>query len=250
MGTRRGAEREYRSRVATPRHALQELRDGGQVVIVGAGEQGEIAYEYLTHDSPHVVVGFAVEADYRRDEAFLGLPLIDLAELARRFPPQRHRALVAVSSTHLNQVRARLYREVKAQGFACISYVSSAAFVWPNVTIGENTFVFENNVLQHRVSLGDNVILWSGNHVGHQTAIASDTFVASHAVISGFVEIGHSAYLGVNCTIADYRKLGAECVIGAGAVVIKDTEPRQVYVGNPAHPNGRDSYAAFGVPGY
>jgi sugar O-acyltransferase (sialic acid O-acetyltransferase NeuD family) len=236
--------------MAAPRHPLQESRERQSVIVVGAGEQGEIAYEYLTHDSPHEVAGFAVEARFLDGESFCGRPLVALEEVKASFDPSEHRALVAVSSTHLNLVRTRLLDAVRALGYECISYVSSRAFVWHNVTIGENVFIFEDNVLQHRVSVGDNVILWSGNHVGHQTVIEDNCFVASHAVISGFCQIGRGAYLGVNCAIANNLSLGPECVIGAGAVVVRDTEPRQVYVGNPARPTGRDSYASFGVPGY
>jgi sugar O-acyltransferase (sialic acid O-acetyltransferase NeuD family) len=236
--------------VGAPKHSLQALSQGERVVIVGAGEQGEIAYEYLKYDSPHTVVGFAVEPEFKHADSFLGLPLVTFAEIATRFPPEEHRALVAISSTHLNKVRARLYNAVKDLGYTCVSYVSSQAFVWPNVQIGENTFVFEHNVLQHRATVGDNVILWSGNHVGHQTHIGSDVFVASHAVISGFCEIGRGAYLGVNCAVANNLTIGEECVIGAGAVVVRSTEPRQVYAGNPARSSGRDSYATFNVPGY
>jgi sugar O-acyltransferase (sialic acid O-acetyltransferase NeuD family) len=221
-----------------------------ELVLVGAGEQGEIAYEYFTHDSPHKVVGFAVEPRFRGDqEELFGLPVIDLPEITERFPPDRFGAFVSVSSTHLNRVRGRLYRHVKALGYTCASYVSSHAFVWRDVVIGENSFIFENNVLQYGVSVGDNVILWSGNHVGHQTRIGDDVFISSHVVISGFCEIGRSSFLGVNCCFADYTKVADDCVVGAGAVVVKDTEPGGVYVGNPARRlESRDAYLAFKVP--
>jgi sugar O-acyltransferase (sialic acid O-acetyltransferase NeuD family) len=230
------------------RHPLQTASEGERVVIVGAAEQGAIAYEYFTHDSPHEVVAFSVEAQFLASDVFCGLPVVAFDEMADAYPPDAHRAFVAISSTQLNRARRRLYDAVKAAGYDCLSYVSSQAFVWHNVEIGENTFVFEANVLQHGVRLGDNVILWSGNHVGHQTVIEDDCFVASHAVISGFCTVGRSAYLGVNCTIANDLALAPDCIIGAGAVVVKDTEPRQVYVGNPARPTGRDSFATFGVP--
>jgi sugar O-acyltransferase (sialic acid O-acetyltransferase NeuD family) len=230
------------------RHPLQTATAGERIVVIGAGEQGAIAYEYFTYDSPHEVVAFAVEPQFREGDEFCGLPLLALDELAAAYPPATHRAFVAVSSTHLNRVRRRLYDVVKSAGYDCVSYVSSRAFVWHNVEIGENTFVFEANVLQHGVKVGDNVILWSGNHVGHQTVIEDDVFIASHAVISGFCTIGRSAYLGVNCCVANNLELAADCVIGAGAVVVKPTDARQVYVGNPAKANGRDSLATFGVP--
>jgi sugar O-acyltransferase (sialic acid O-acetyltransferase NeuD family) len=126
--------------------------------------------------------------------------------------------------------------------------VSSSAFVWHNVQIGENCFIFENNVLQHHVRIGDNVILWSGNHVGHRSVIHDNAFISSHAVISGFCEVGSYTFLGVNTSVRDYVKIAPNCIVGAGAVVTKDTEEGQVYVGNPARPTGKSSFETFPIP--
>jgi sugar O-acyltransferase (sialic acid O-acetyltransferase NeuD family) len=227
---------------------VDPVSEGRPVVIVGGGEQADIAYEYFTHDSPHEVVGFSVESEFLTGERLHGLPLVAFEEIASHFPPADTAAFVAISSTHLNRVRTRLFGAVKELGYGCVSYVSSHAFAWHNVEIGENTFVFENNVLQHDVKVGDNVILWSGNHVGHQTVIEDNCFVSSHVVISGFCRIGAGSFLGVNSTFGDNVEVGADCVVGAGAVVVKNLEPRGVYVGNPAKATGRDSFAAFGVP--
>jgi sugar O-acyltransferase (sialic acid O-acetyltransferase NeuD family) len=229
-------------------HPLQQPARGEHVVIVGTGEQAEIAFEYFTNDSPHEVVGFSADPQFVKSNTFQGLPVVPLDHLAEEWPPSECHAFVAVSATQLNRVRRRLYEAVKAAGYACVSYVSSHAFVWHNVTIGENSFIFENNVLQHKVRVGDNVILWSGNHVGHRTVIEDDCFVTSHVVISGFCRVGRWSYLGVNSSIRDELSLAEDTVIGAGAVVVKDTEARQVYVGNPARATGRDSFSVFNVP--
>jgi acetyltransferase-like isoleucine patch superfamily enzyme len=37
-------------------------------------------------------------------------------------------------------------------------------------------------------------------------------------------------------------------MLGAGAVVVRETEPRNVYVGNPARAIGKDSFETCGVP--
>lgn len=218
-----------------------------RVAIVGAGEQAELAYEYFTFDSPHEVVCFGVESRYRDRDELYGLPVVALEELPGRYPPTDYAAFVAVSSTQLNRVRTRLYRHVKSHGYECVSYVSSHAFVWRNVHVGENTFIFENNVLQHHVRVGDNVVLWSTNHIGHRSVIHDNCFLTSHVVVAGFCDIGDSAFLGVNASVNENLRVGADCVVGAGAVVIRDTEPRGVYVGNPARPTGRDSFETFGV---
>src|SRR4051794_28966787 len=172
-----------------------------KLVLVGAGEMGEIAYEYFTHDSPYEVVAFSVERDHLKDNTLYDLPVVPVEELTERYPPGEHTAFVAVTYTHFNRARARLFGEVKRLGYELTSYVSSHAFVWHNVRIGENCFIFENNVLQHHVQVGDDVIMWSGNHVGHRTRIQDHCFISSHSVISGYCEIGSYTFMGVNSTV-------------------------------------------------
>jgi sugar O-acyltransferase (sialic acid O-acetyltransferase NeuD family) len=222
-------------------------RPGRRVVIVGDGEFAEIAYEYFTHDSPHQVVGFAVERDFlKRDELF-GLPVVPFEELEARFAPADHAAFVAITFTQLNRVRARLYRVVKAKGFEPISYVSSHAFVWHNASIGENCFIFENNVIQYHARIGNNVVLWSGNHIGHRSVVCDHCFLSSHVVVSGYCEIGESSFLGVNATIGDNVKIGRDCVIGAGTVVVTDTAEAEVYKGERNKPSRVSSRVLFKV---
>lgn len=220
---------------------------GRRVVIVGDGEFAEIAYEYFTHDSPHEVVGFAVERDFlKRDELF-GLPVVPFEDLEARFAPADHAAFVAITFTQLNRVRARLYHAVKAKGFESISYVSSHAFVWHNASIGENCFIFENNVIQYHARIGNNVVLWSGNHIGHRSVVRDHCFLSSHVVVSGYCEIGESSFLGVNATIGDNVKIGRDCVIGAGAVVVTDTKDAEVYKGERDKPSRVSSLVLFKV---
>lgn len=154
---------------------------------------------------------------------------------------------MAISYTKLNRVRARLYSEAKLKGYGLVSYISSRAFVWRNVEIGDNCFIMENNVLQYAVRVGNNVVLWSGNHVGHQSVIHDNVFVSSHVVISGYCEIGENSFLGVNSCLANNISIARDCLIGMGAVVNKSTEEGKVYVGNPAKPARVDSFTAFGV---
>ncbi|MBI3185473.1 MAG: acetyltransferase [Myxococcales bacterium] len=219
-----------------------------KIVVVGDGESAEIAYEYFTHDSPHQVVAFSAEAAYLKKTELFGLPVIPFEEIESRYDPREFRAHVAISSTFLNRLRARLFRETKKKGYQCVSYVSSHAFVWRNVQLGENCFIFENNVLQHQVTVGDNVVLWSGNHLGHRTRIGNHVFASSHVVISGYCEIGDYTFMGVNSSVGDNLRVAQDDVIGAGAVVVKNTEPRRVYVGNPAKALEKDSFDTFKVP--
>jgi sugar O-acyltransferase (sialic acid O-acetyltransferase NeuD family) len=195
-----------------------------KLIIIGDGEFAEIAYEYFTHDSDYEVSGFAVEKNYLTKESLYNLPIIAFEDLQINFPPTEYNVFVAITSTQLNRVRTRLYKEAQKMGYQCATYISSKAFVWPNATIGENCFIFENNVIQHHVSIENNVILWSGNHIGHRSSIGENCFISSHVVISGYCKIGKNCFIGVNSTFVDHISIGEDCFIGAGCLLTKNLE--------------------------
>lgn len=205
-----------------------------RLVLIGAGEFAQIACEYFEHDSPYEVVAFSVEREYLSQPVLADRPVVAYETLEETYPPQDHDVFVAIPSSQLNRLRTRLYRGAKRKGYRLATYVSSRAFVWRNAQVGENCFIFENNVIQPFVTIGNNCVLWSGNHVGHRTVLHDNVFVASHAVISGYCDIGENCFIGVNATFNDHVKVAEDNVIGAGALVTRDTEPGRIYVGSPA----------------
>lgn len=218
-----------------------------QLVLVGDGPFAQIAYEYFTYDSNYEVVGFAVESDYIDQEERFSLPVVPFEEMESVFEPETHAAFVAITYNTLNRLRERLYEETKTKGYRLASYVSSDAFVWRNVELGENCFVFEDNTIQPWVRIGDNVVLWSGNHVGHHSNIDDHTFIASHAVVSGFVDIGKYCFVGVNATFVNDITVADNCLVGAGANILDDTEENTVYGGSQTNPAEFTAFEYFGV---
>jgi len=222
---------------------------GRKLIIVGAGETAQIAYEYFTHDSPHTVAAFAVEGAHIKGRDLYGLPIVALETLVDRYPPDAFGAYVAISYNSLNRVRRRLFRIVKDLGFRCESYVSSRAFVWPNAGLGENCFIFESCVVQHHAQIGNDVTMWAGATVTHRCVIGDDCFIASGAVINGMTRIGERCFIGANSSIADQIAIADDSVIGMGAVVTKSIDtPGRVWAGNPAREVARSSVEDFGAP--
>jgi sugar O-acyltransferase (sialic acid O-acetyltransferase NeuD family) len=201
-----------------------------RLVIVGAGDIARLADFYFRTDSPHEVVAFAVDRPYLTGDTFLGRPLVALDELPRRFAPASHRAFVAMSYAKMNRVRAEKYAAVKALGYELASYVSSRCSYLSETPPGDNCFILEDNTVQPFVAIGNDVTLWSGNHVGHDSTIGDHVFVSSHVVISGHCAIAPFCFLGVNATLHNSVALAEGTLVGAGAVISKDTEPRGVYL--------------------
>jgi sugar O-acyltransferase (sialic acid O-acetyltransferase NeuD family) len=204
------------------------------LVIIGNGEIAEMACEYFDHDSDRTVAAFAIGAEYIEAATLHDRPVVDLASLTQTHPPDAFDAFVAIGDGQLNRLRRGHVDSAKAAGYRLASYVSTKAFVWRNVAIGENCFILEHNVLQPFTSVGDNVTLWSGNHIGHRSVIEDDVFVASHVVVSGFCRIGARSFVGVNASIAHQVQVAPDNFIAMGAAVTASTEPDSIYMGVPA----------------
>ncbi|WP_293575536.1 acetyltransferase [Phaeobacter sp.] len=224
------------------------MSDIKKLLLIGAGEFADIAYEYFSQDSQYEVVGFAVEQAYLTEPEKFGLPVVALEEAVKTFPPDDVHAHVAVTSTQLNQVRERLVGAARAMGYHLANYISSRAFVWRTATLGDNVFIFENNVVQHGVTIGDGVVLWSGNHIGHQTVVEDFCFISSHVVISGYCRIGRRSFVGVNASFADNITIGPDCFVALAAVVNKTyPDGGQILSGHYAEPSRVSSYRYFKI---
>lgn len=212
-----------------------------KVVIFGTGGIAQVVHYYLTNDSDYEVVALTVDKSYLKEKTLLGLPVIPFEDVERYYPPEDFAMFIAISYRQVNRLRAQRYYDAKKKGYNLISYVSPKSVVWPNVKIGDNCFVFENQTIQPFVEIGNNVIIWSGNHIGHHTVIKDHCFISSHVVISGNVTIEPYCFLGVNSTIRDGITIARECVIGAGAIILEDTKEKGVYVTRAAELHPLDS---------
>jgi sugar O-acyltransferase (sialic acid O-acetyltransferase NeuD family) len=203
--------------------------DNKKLIIFGNSAFAEIAYEYFTYDSDYDVIAFTIERDFLKKETLFDLPVVAFEDLSSLYPPNDHAIFVAATYTQFNRLRTRLAREAKGMGYQLASYISSKAFVWRNVTLGEHCFIFEDNTLQPFVTIGNNCVLWSGNHIGHHSIIKDNCFISSHVVISGFCEIGENCFIGVNATIGNNVNIGRDNWIAPGVNLLKNTPPNSLF---------------------
>ena len=118
--------------------------------------------------------------------------------------------------------------------------------------IGDDVSVWSNSVVDYGCRIGDHVKIHSNCYIAQFTEIQDGAFLApgvtiandlypgqaaSAAVMSGPV-IGAGAQIGVNVTILPFVRIGAGCLIGAGAVVVRDIPDGSVAYGNPATVRG------------
>lgn len=201
-----------------------------KLVIVGNTSNARLAKYYFETDSEYEVCAFAVNREYIDKETFEGLPITALEEIQEKYSAQEYEMFVAVGYTNMNKIREKLYNFCKEKGYRMANYISSHCSFLTQFPAGDNCFILEENTVQPYVKIGNNVVLWSGNHIGHDVEIGDHVFITSQAVISGFVKIGRNCFIGVNSTVRDAITIAPETLIAAGAIIMKDTVEKGVYL--------------------
>lgn len=200
------------------------------LVIFGTGLIAKLAHFYFTKDSKHRVAAFTVDHDYRQSDLFLGLPVIDFERIVSEYSPSQYKMFIAISYRNMNKLRAGKYFQAKEKGYELVSYISSRCTFLTEEPHGDNCFILEDNTVQPFVKIGNDVVLWSGNHVGHDAEIGDHCFISSHVVISGCVRVGEYSFLGVNSTLKNDISIAPHTLIGAGALIMKNTMEKAVYI--------------------
>ena len=207
---------------------------GKKLVIFGSSEIAVLAKYYFDNDSDYEVVAFTVDDSYCESDTFENLPLIPWSQIENRFPSSDFNMHVALSYMKLNQLRQEKYEQAKVAGYKLASYICSRSVTWPDLSVGANCFILENQTIQPRCKIGNNVMLWSGNHIGHGTEIGDHTYLASHVVLSGHCKIGERCFIGVNSTVRDFTDIEDDCFIAMDASVTSNMPEGAVALGNSA----------------
>jgi sugar O-acyltransferase (sialic acid O-acetyltransferase NeuD family) len=211
-----------------------------KVVIFGTGSFAEVVCYLLTKDSEHEVVAFTANQSHISERELMGLPVVPFETLEREYPADSYKMFIAIAYKGLNKVRASIYAQAKQKGYELITYISSKCSYWGE-SVGDNCFVFEDNTIQPFAKIGNDVVLWSGNHIGHHATIGDHCFITSHVVVSGHVVVGPYSFIGVNATLRNSISIGESCLIGAGALIMKSTRDKEVYIAKRTLADSRSS---------
>jgi len=199
-----------------------------KVIIFGVGKLADYVHFVLTNDSPYEVVAFCIEAEFMPEARTVReLPIIDFEVLAALYPPDDYKIFIAVGN---NNVRERIYHRVKDYGYSCITYISSKAAVWMDLTSGDNVFIGEGTIIQPFVSIGSNCFLFA-SRIAHHCKVGNNVML-SGCFVGGDSQVGDNSFMGLNSTVNQNIKVGKANIIGVGANIVNNTNDYEVYTNN------------------
>ena len=133
-----------------------------------------------------------------------------------------------------NQIREKLYKKVKENGFFTPILIHPSSIISPSARIEEGTVVMPNVVVNAKVYIGKCAILNSSRVVEHECMIGDFVHISPKVSIAGDVRIGDFTHIGIGSNVIQGIIIGSNVIVGGGSMVIRNIDDNQKVVGVPA----------------
>lgn len=195
-----------------------------RLVIIGAGGHGKVVADIAAKNGiknicflDDLVVGKC-----------LGFPIIGVCDDASKYQDEDTAFVIAIGDNHTRKAFAEKH------SLRYVSLVHPSAQIGLNVKIGVGTVVMACAVVNSCSDIGEHCIINSGAVIEHEDVIENYVHVSPKASLGGNVHIGESTHIGIGTTVINNIDICGGCIIGAGAVVVRNIKESSVYIGIPA----------------
>lgn len=133
-----------------------------------------------------------------------------------------------------SETRAKIQEMLESKGFSIVSLIHPDAVIGVQVEIGPGSVVMAGVVINCSTKLGKGCIVNTAAAIDHDCTIGDYVHIAPGARLAGIVKVDDMNWIGIGSIISNNINLCKGCMIGAGAVVVKDITEPGTYIGLPA----------------
>ena len=192
-----------------------------ELKILGAGGHARSVGEAALFNDPTRTLVFIDEG--ASGEHILGFPVIPADDLhGKDF-------IVAVG----DNIRRAQLTLAPSEG-RLVSVVTSDATVTIGARIGTGTFVGHQAYIGPDAGVGTGCIVNTRSIIEHEVQVGDFVQIGPAAVIGGRATLGERSFIGMGAVVMDQVSVAPDCIVGAGAVVVRSLEEPGTYVGVPA----------------
>jgi sugar O-acyltransferase (sialic acid O-acetyltransferase NeuD family) len=204
-----------------------QIRPPVHVVIIGASGHARVIADII-YCSGDVVEGFLDDGNVSDfpGQKILG-HVADALQMSQRDPNLRFIIGIGRNET----------RESIVSNLGDLPYyiaIDPSAIISDSTEIGEGSVVMPNTVVNSGSRIGRHCIINTAATVDHDCKLLDFVHLSPGVHLSGTVQIGNRTWLGVGSIVINNISICDNCIVGAGAAVIRDISEPGTYVGVPA----------------
>ena len=202
-------------------------------IIIGSGTYGEVYLAYL-QEAGVDVVGFLDDDLKYHGQEVRGVPVLGPISMLETL-----KATDGVEAVYCplgnNKLRVEFLKRAAELGYETPNFIHSSVLISPHVEIGKGVYILLGTTIMPYTVIKDYVMISMGVHLAHHNVLEEGVFLSTGCNFGASIHAHKYAYCGISSTImTGIHELGEDCLIGAGAVVIKDVPDRAVMAGVPA----------------
>ncbi len=199
------------------------------LLIVGNGGHGKVVFECARANGIDKIA-FLVNYD---SADVLGVKCINenkcsIDELRREYPY----IIVALGN---NAVRLEKSLAYEKEGFLLKTLIHPTALVSSATKIQAGSVILPFATVNTCATIGKACIINTAAIVEHDCKLKDGVHISPNATLGGTVSVGRNSWVCLGASIKNAISIGENCIIGAGAVVIRDIPDNQTVVGVPTH---------------
>lgn len=202
-------------------------------IIIGAGKYGTVYLSYIK-EAGIEVVGFLDDNPEEWNKIIETVPVLGPISL---LPSLKEKLGVEAVYCPLgnNRLRVKLLKQARELGYETPNYIHPSVNISSNVRIGKGVYILLGTNIMPDTIIEDYVMISMGVNIAHHNVLSIGTFLSTGCNFGASIIAHPYTYCGIGSTImTGLHTLGTDCLIGAGAVVIKDVPNRAVMAGVPA----------------
>lgn len=202
-------------------------------IIIGAGTYGQVYLAYLQETGVDIL-GFLDDNENLWNTTIEGVPILGGISLLKTVKESHHIEAVYCPIGN-NKLRVNILEMANRLGYITPNYIHPTVVISPHITIGKGVYILLGTTIMPYTEIEDFVMISMGVHLAHHTHLSKGTFLSTGVNFGASILAKEYAYVGISATVmTGLNTLGRDCLIGAGAVVVKDVPDKAVMVGVPA----------------
>lgn len=202
-------------------------------LLIGAGTYGEVYLAYL-QEAGVEIVGFLDDNPNYFGTDIKGVPVLGGTSMMKTIK-ETHCVEAVYCPLGNNKLRVKFLSMAKEYGLKTPNYIHPSVNISPNVQIGEGVYILLGTSIMPHTIIKDYVMISMNVGLAHHNVLEEGVFLSTGCNFGANIHAHKYAYCGIASTImTGLHELGEDCLIGAGAVVIRDVPSKAVMAGVPA----------------
>lgn len=194
-----------------------------QLAIIGAGGHGKVIADIAVLNGYEEIV-FLDDNENMIECA--GYPVIGRCKDAEKLTMD---LIIGIGDA---KIRKKIFMSLEKKRM--VTLIHPDAVVAKDTVIGTGSVIMAGAVINPGVRIGKGCIVNTCSSIDHDCNVGDFVHVAVGSHLCGMVAIGEGAWIGAGATVSNNLFICQDCVIGAGAVVVRDIVEKGTYVGVPA----------------